>query len=123
MQDDYSEEWQDQNHVIKITATEGLGILKNIQLSNNGAEIEVMSTPWELIQFAMQGLPLDWSKYMIMNNLYHDSMSNLSPNTSLTQCKIDPKTFDLDDLRTSDIAIISELEDGYSGFRSYEVQS
>ncbi|UUO13110.1 S8 family peptidase [Dolichospermum heterosporum] len=27
--------------------------------------------------------------------------------------EIDPETFDLDDLRTSDIAIISELEDGY----------
>ncbi|MCL1473936.1 hypothetical protein [Argonema antarcticum] len=27
--------------------------------------------------------------------------------------QIDPETFDLDDLRTSDIEIISELEDGY----------
>lgn len=96
MQDDFQEEWQDQNHVIKITATEGLGILKNIQLSNNGAEIEVMSTPWELIQYAMQGLPLDWSKFMIINNLYHDSMVTTQPNTSLTQCKIDPKTFETD---------------------------
>lgn len=97
MQDDYSEEWQDQNHVIKITATEGLGILKNIPLSNNGLEIQGLSTPWQIIQYAMQGLPLDWSKYMIINNLYHDSMSTTAPNyTSLLQCKIDPRTFEQD---------------------------
>ncbi len=96
MQEDFREEWQDQNHVIRITATEGLGILKNIQLSNNGVEIEDLQTPWALIQYAMQGLPLDWSKYMIINNLYHDSMLNTSPNTCLTQCKIDPKTFETD---------------------------
>lgn len=103
LQDDFQEEWQDQNHVIKVTATEGLGILKNIQLSNNGAEIEVMSTPWDLIQYAMQGLPLDWSKFMIINNLYHDSMSNTVPTSPFTtnvsplvKCKIDPKTFETD---------------------------
>ena len=96
MQDDYVEEWQNQNHVIKITATEGLGILKNVALSNNGAEIQGMTSPWDLIQYAMQGLPLDWTKYMVINNLYHDSMVSTMPNTSLTQARIEPKTFETD---------------------------
>jgi hypothetical protein len=39
-------------------------------------------------------MPLDFTKYTIINNLYHDSMSTTLPQTCLVQTKIDSRTFE-----------------------------
>jgi inosine-uridine nucleoside N-ribohydrolase len=66
----------------------------------------------------------DWIKFKEeQETKEQENQQSTLPDAITLILEIDPKTFDLDDLRTSDIAIISELEDGYSGFHSYEVQS
>lgn len=94
MQSDYREEWQDQNHIITLTATDGFGKLKNILFSNSGAEVTEKQKVIDMIQYATGGTALAWDKYQVINNLYHDSMSTTYPNISLNQAYIDPKTFE-----------------------------
>ena len=94
MQSDYREEWNDQNHIITLTATDGFGKLKNILFSNSGAEVTEKQKVIDMIQYATGGTALAWDKYQVINNLYHDSMSTTYPNISLNQAYIDPKTFE-----------------------------
>lgn len=94
MQSDYREEWQDQNHIITITATDGFGKLKDILFSNSGAEVTSKQKVIDMIQYATGGTALGWDKYQVINNLYHDSMNTTYPNISLNQAYIDPKTFE-----------------------------
>jgi hypothetical protein len=96
MQADYREEWQDQNHIITITATDGFGKLKDILFSNSGIEVTSKQKVIDMIQFATGGTALGWDKYQVINNLYHDSMSTTYPNISLNQTYIDPKTFEIE---------------------------
>lgn len=94
MQSDYREEWQDQNHIITITATDGFGKLKDILFSNSGIEVTEKQTAITMLQYATGGTALNWDKYQVINNLYHDSMSTTYPDISLNQTYIDPKTFE-----------------------------
>ena len=94
LQQDYEEEWINTNHIIKITATDGFGMLKFKKLSNNGAEVTGKQTPLNIIQYATQGLPVGWTNFNVINNLYHSSMSTTLPATSLSQSYIDSKTFE-----------------------------
>ena len=94
MQSDYREEWNDQNHIITITANDGFGRLKNILFSNSGVEVTQRQKVIDMIQYATSGTALAWDKYQVINNLYHDSMSTTYPNISLNQAYIDPKTFE-----------------------------
>jgi len=94
MQSDYREEWQDQNHIITITATDGFGKLKDILFSNSGVEVTAKQKIIDMVQYATGGTALGWDKYQVINNLYHDSMSTTYPNISLNQAYIDPKTFE-----------------------------
>jgi len=94
MQSDYREEWQDQNHLITITATDGFGKLKDILFSNSGVEVTSKQKVIDMIQYTTGGTALGWDKYQVINNLYHDSMSTTYPNISLNQAYIDPKTFE-----------------------------
>lgn len=96
MQADYREEWQDQNHIITITATDGFGKLKDILFSNSGIEVTSKQNVIDMIQFATGGTALGWDKYQVINNLYHDSMNTTYPNISLNQTYIDPKTFEVE---------------------------
>lgn len=96
MQADYREEWQDQNHIITITATDGFGKLKDILFSNSGIEVTSKQKVIDMIQFATGGTALGWDKYQVINNLYHDSMDTTYPNISLNQTYIDPKTFEIE---------------------------
>ena len=53
LQDDYQESWQDQKHVITLRASEGLGLLQTVPLSDNaGDELVGKYTAWQLIQYA-----------------------------------------------------------------------
>jgi hypothetical protein len=94
LQDDFQEVYEDQNHILIITATEALGLLKDRQLSDEGVEIEVKKTPYELIEICLQESSKPLVNYTLVNNLYHTSMTSTLPDTSLNQCLIDPRTFE-----------------------------
>ena len=94
LQDDFQEVYEDQNHILIITATEALGLLKDKQLSDEGVEIEVKKTPYELIEICLQDTSKPLVDYTLVNNLYHTSMTSTLPDTSLNQCLIDPRTFE-----------------------------
>ena len=94
LQDDFQEVYEDQNHILVITATEALGLLKDKQLSDEGVEIEVKKTPYELIEICLQDSSKPLVDYTLVNNLYHTSMTSTLPNTSLNQCLIDARTFE-----------------------------
>ncbi len=95
LQDDFQESYEDQNHILTITATEALGSLKDKSLTNNGAEILDMSTPLQFIEYCLQDTSKPLTNYTIVNNLYHTSMSTTLPDTSLSQAKLDPRTFEI----------------------------
>ena len=94
LQEDFQEVYEEQNHILTITASEALGLLKDRQLSDDGVEIEVKKTPLELIELCLQNTSKPLVDYTLINNLYHTSMSSTLPNTSLNQCLIDPRTFE-----------------------------
>jgi hypothetical protein len=94
LQEDFQEVYEEQNHILIITASEALGLLKDRQLSDDGVEIEVKKTPLELIEYCLQDTSKPLVDYTLINNLYHTSMSSTLPNTSLNQCLIDPRTFE-----------------------------
>ena len=94
LQDDFQEVYEDQNHILTITASEALGLLKDRQLSDDGVEIEVKKTPLELIELCLQDTSKPLLDYTLINNLYHTSMTSTLPDTSLNQCLIDPRTFE-----------------------------
>ena len=94
LQEDFEEEWVNTNHIIKVTATDGFGLLKYKKLNNNGAEVTGKQTILDIIKYATQGLPIDWTYFTVINNLYHTSMSSTLPATCLTQGYLDSKTFE-----------------------------
>jgi hypothetical protein len=94
LQDDFQEVYEEQNHILTITAAEALGALKDRQLSDDGVEIEVKKTPLELIELCLQDTSKPLVDYTLINNLYHTSMTSTLPDTSLNQCLIDPRTFE-----------------------------
>lgn len=94
LQQDFQEEWINTNHLIRVTASDGFGMLKFKKLSNNGAEVTGKQTPLNIIQYATQGLPVSWSSFAVINNLYYNGMSTTLPATSLSQTYIDSKTFE-----------------------------
>lgn len=94
LQEDFEEEWINTNHIIKVTATDGFGLLKFKKLNNNGAEVTGKQTILDIIKYATQGLPVGWTNFTVINNLYHTSMSSTLPATCLTQGYLDSKTFE-----------------------------
>ena len=94
LQTEFQEIWSNQNHVLKISATDGFGLLKNSKLTNPSGSLDGMWTPFQYLAFACANMPLDFTKYTIINNLYHDSMSTTLPQTCLVQTKIDSRTFE-----------------------------
>ena len=94
LQEDFQEEWVDTNHILRITATDGFGLLKYKKLNNNGAEVTGKQTILDIIKYATQALPVGWTNFNVINNLYHTSMSSTLPATCLTQGYLDSKTFE-----------------------------
>lgn len=105
LQDDFQESWENTKHIITLRANEGLGLLKNEYLDNNGNELIGTFYINELIIYCIENSLPDWGKYILINNLYHTSMNNTSLLPSLNQCKIDARTFSTGD---------GEYEDKYS---------
>lgn len=105
LQDDFQEIWQDSNHTLLLRATEGLGYMKNFPISNGGAEITAKTTPLDFLQYATSTAVQGWTKYTIFSNLFHDSMTDSLTYTGIDQCKIDPKTYQIQ---------AKEYQDSYS---------
>ena len=95
LQDDFQEVWDDSNHYLIVRAYDGLGMLQDIPFGDNGAELVGRYTPFDLLKYALTGAPnTPLTRYAIINNLYHDSMTDLD--SPLFQCYIDAKTFQQD---------------------------
>lgn len=105
LQDNYQETWEDTYHVITLRASDGLGYMKDNEITNNGAEITAKTTPLDFIKYASQKTVQTWNKFTVFNNLFHDSMTDSATYTGLDQCKIDPKTFQIQS---------TEYEDSYT---------
>jgi hypothetical protein len=94
-QEDISESWIDQEHIITLRADEGIGRLQNIQLqSTAGQRLNGVFTPLNLIAYAA-----DKSKYQsfrshIISNLFYEGMTTTFTSTGLDQCYVDARTFE-----------------------------
>ena len=96
LQDNFQETWQDSNHIITLTATEGLGLLQYDQFSNNGAEVVGRLTVYDTLQYCVQPTPLTFVNSRIVSNLFHSSMNNTGTNIPLDQCYIDARSFQVE---------------------------
>ncbi len=94
LQDDFSESYENSNHILIITASESIGALKDKQLSNAGAEVVNNITPLLYMEYCLENTSKPLTDYTIINNLYHTSMTDTLPSTSLNQAKLDPRTFE-----------------------------
>lgn len=105
LQDDFQESWEDTKHVITLRANEGLGLLKNELLSNEGAELIGDFDIADLLIYCIQNSLPDWGRHKVINNLYHSSMDDTLPQPSIKQCRVDARTFSIGD---------GEYEDKYT---------
>lgn len=96
IQDNFQEIWQDTEHIIVLTATEGIGQLENVQFSNNGNEVIGRIKPLQAIEYSLQQTVLPLVPYTAFNNLFHDSMNSGSTKFPLDQCYIDTRSFQIE---------------------------
>ena len=104
LQDDFQESWINTNHIITLRATEGIGQLKDVELTEAGTELNGRYTPLELIQYAMSETVQGFTDYKVFSNLFHSSMTDTSTYTGIDQCYVDAKTFQIN---------ASEYDDSY----------
>lgn len=94
LQDNFQEVWQDTYHVLTIKASDGIGKLADIPLTDNsGNELIGTFTPYQFIQYAMYKTPQTFINSRIINNLFNTSMTSGANYMPLDQCYIDAKTF------------------------------
>jgi len=93
LQDNFQETWIATNHVLTLTATEGIGQLADKQFSNNGAEVVGKITPWTAIGYCLQDAPQNLVQSRVYNSLYHTSMNSTNTDMCLDQCYFDTRTF------------------------------
>lgn len=106
LQDDFQEDWVDNKHIITLRATEGLGLLKTVQLDNgSGAELRGNFSVLDLIQYASSNTVPNWNDFSVINNLYQEDMDISLPEPSIDQCFVDANTFSVGD---------GEYEDKYT---------
>lgn len=97
MQDDFQEVWQYTENVLVLRASDGIGLLDNVPLQDNsGNELLGKYTPWDLIKYSMYQSPQTFVNSIIINNLFHTSMTDGNNQMPLDQCYIDVKTFQTD---------------------------
>ena len=96
-QDDISENWIAQNHIITIRADDGFGSLKTVQLQDfDGNALVGQHTPYNLLQYAMQNTARATTFWNVISNLFYTGMSTAVRQTGLDQCLIDVNTFESD---------------------------
>ena len=93
-QEDIQETWIATNHILTLRADDGIGRLKTIPLSDNGAKLVGTFTPFALLQYAMQDTVRNFLNARIASNLFHTSMSSAANTTGIDQCTIDARTFE-----------------------------
>lgn len=96
LQDNFQETWIGTNHVLTLTATEGIGQLADKPFSNNGAEIVGKITPWAAIGFCLQESVQTLVQSRVYNSLYHTSMNSTNTDMCLDQCFFDARTFEIE---------------------------
>lgn len=97
LQDDFQETWINTEHIITLRASERFGYLKEENLaSNTGAELSGTYTMIDFIKYAMRSTVQDFDEYVVINNLFHDSMTTSNTYHPLDQCKTDAKTFQVE---------------------------
>lgn len=96
LQDNFQETWIDTNHIITLTATEGLGLLEYEQFNNNGTEVVGRLKVLDAIQYCLQPTPLIFTGTKVVNNLFHSSMTDTGTNIPLDQCYIDARSFQIE---------------------------
>jgi len=104
LQDDFQELWINTSHIITLRATEGIGQLKDVELTESGTELNGRYTPLELIILAMEETVEPFTDYKVYSNLFHSSMTDTSTFTGINQCYVDAKTFQIN---------ASEYDDSY----------
>jgi hypothetical protein len=105
LQDDFQESWQNTKHIITLRANEGLGLLKNELLSDDGSELIGYFDISDLLTYCIQNSLPEWGRFNVINNLYHSSMDDTLPQPSIKQCRVDARTFSVGD---------GEYEDKYT---------
>lgn len=96
-QDDISENWIAQNHIITIRADDGFGSLKTVQLQDfDGNALVGQHTPYNLLQYAMQNTARTTTFWNVISNLFYTGMDTSVRQTGLDQCLIDVNTFESD---------------------------
>jgi hypothetical protein len=94
LQDNFQEVWQDTYHVLTIKASDGIGKLADVPLTDNsGNELIGTFTPYQFIQYAMYKTPQTFINSRIINNLFNTTMTSTANNMPLDQCYLDAKTF------------------------------
>lgn len=96
LQDNFSETWINSRHVVRLTASEGIGLLQYDEFSDNGTEIVGRLTFYDAIKYCLQPAPLDYNSIRYINNLYHISMDDTGTNIPLDQCYIDARSFQIE---------------------------
>lgn len=115
LQDDFQEVWEDTNHILIIRAIDGLGYNKDFQLSNGGSEITTNTTPFQYIEYCTANAVQNWTNYYAFNNLFHDSMTDSATNFPLDQCRIDPKTFQVQSTQyESSITVLEKINRAFN---------
>jgi len=94
-QEDMSETWIAQNHILTLRADEGFGAMKTIPLADfSGNILAGTYTPFTLIQYATTQTVFSFFECFVFSNLFHDSMNDAFEQTGLDQCMIDARTFE-----------------------------
>jgi hypothetical protein len=100
LQDEFQEFWEDTKHIITLRASENLGSLKTIPLTDDdGLEISSIEYITNYIRYCVKDLvQVGSAKYQtlwILNNLFNTYMDDTYP--SLDQVYVDPRTFSIGD--------------------------
>ena len=93
LQDNFQETWIASEHILTLTATEGIGQLSEKEFSNNGAEVVGKLTPWTAIGYCLEESPQSLVQSRVYNSLYHTSMNSTNTDMCLDQCYLDARTF------------------------------
>lgn len=96
LQDNFQEIWQDTAHIVRLTASEGIGLLDYEEFSNNKVEVVGRLTFYNAIKYCLQPTPIGFVGTRIVNNLFHDSMNDTGTNIPLDQCYLDARSFQIE---------------------------
>lgn len=119
-QDDFQENWQDTKHIITLRATEGLGYLKTIPLSDYlGNELRGKFTPISFIEDSVNSPVISFLQCYIVNNLFCIGMNDTAGSSGalnpLYQAYIEARTFATSDgIYEDKYSVIEKINKAYN---------